>query len=82
MTDEQIWRYALEEGYTILTKDSDFYYKCLNYEASPKIIQFKLGNMTLKQLHEYFLQHWEELVRQIERATLVVAERDKLDVLF
>jgi predicted nuclease of predicted toxin-antitoxin system len=27
MTDDQVWLYALEKGYIILTKDSDFYYK-------------------------------------------------------
>ncbi|OJW68970.1 MAG: hypothetical protein BGO68_02245 [Candidatus Amoebophilus sp. 36-38] len=81
MTDEEVWDYALEKGYTILTKDSDFYYKCLKNKVSPKIIQFRLGNVTLKQLHEYFKEHWEELVRQIEQATLVLAERDKLTIL-
>jgi predicted nuclease of predicted toxin-antitoxin system len=81
MTDEQVWNYALEEGCTILTKDSDFYYKCMRSLVSPKIIQFRLGNMTLKQLHAYFSQHWEALMQQIEQATLVLAERDKLTIL-
>jgi predicted nuclease of predicted toxin-antitoxin system len=53
MTDEQVWNYALEKRYTILTKDSDFYYKCGSSQTTPKIIPFKLGNLTLKQLHEY-----------------------------
>src|SRR5690348_11275133 len=81
MTDEQVWNYALEKEYIILTKDSDFYYKCLKTKASPKIIQFRLGNMTLKQLNEYFMQHWEELVKQIEEATLILADLDKLTVI-
>jgi hypothetical protein len=38
--------------------------------------------MTLKQLHEYFVQHWGEIVKQIEHATLIIAEKDKLTVLF
>lgn len=82
MTDEQIWNYALEKECIILTKDSDFYFKCLNAKASPKVIQFKLGNMTLRQLHEYFVKYWEELVTQLKEASLVLAERDKLTKLF
>ena len=82
MTDNDVWNYALEKGYTILTKDSDFYYKCLKNDVNPKIIQLKLGNMTLKQLHEYFTEHWEKIVKQIEHATLIIAEKDKLTVLF
>ena len=82
MADGDVWNYALEKDYTILTKDADFYYKYLKSEISPKIIQFKLGNMTLKQLHEYFVQHWSEIVKQIEHATLIIAEKDKLTVLF
>jgi predicted nuclease of predicted toxin-antitoxin system len=81
MTDEEVWDYALKKGYTILTKDSDFYYRSISSLVSPKIIQFRLGNMTLKQLNEYFLQYWEELVKQVDQATLIVAERDKLTVL-
>jgi predicted nuclease of predicted toxin-antitoxin system len=81
MTDEQVWNYALEKGYTILTKDLDFYYKCKRSLLRPKIIQFRLANMTLKQLHAYFSQHCETLMQQIEQATLVLAERDKLTIL-
>jgi predicted nuclease of predicted toxin-antitoxin system len=82
MTDGQVWSYALKNGYTILTKDSDFYYKCFKARVSPKIIQFRLGNMSLKQLHEYFVQHWEDLVRQVHQGTLILAERDRLTMLF
>jgi predicted nuclease of predicted toxin-antitoxin system len=42
MADDDVWNYALEKGYIILTKDADFYYKCLKSELSPKIIQFEV----------------------------------------
>jgi predicted nuclease of predicted toxin-antitoxin system len=81
MTDKQVWDYALENGYVVLTKDADFYFKCVSSQVSPKVIQFKLGNMSMRQLHKYFTQYWEELVKQIKEASLVLAERDKLTVL-
>lgn len=82
MTDEHVWHYALAHAYTILTKDADFYYKCLTTQERPKIIHFRLGNTTLQELHNYFEQHWQDLVSQLEQATLILAESDRFTVLF
>ncbi|MEM9417137.1 MAG: DUF5615 family PIN-like protein [Bacteroidota bacterium] len=82
LTDQQIWDYALVHGYVIITKDSDFYYKCLTSASAPKIIHLQLGNTTLKELHYYFEQHWEALVRQLASCSYILAERAQFTVLF
>ena len=45
-TDEEIWRYARENGYCIVTKDADFYEHSLVSGAPPKVIWLKSGNVT------------------------------------
>ena len=82
MADQEIWNYALANDYIIITKDTDFYYKCLTSSKYPKIIHLSLGNTTLKELNRYFEQHWEELVEQLTSASFILAEREQFTVLF
>lgn len=81
MSDEMLWDYALEHACTILTKDVDFYYKCLVSQARPKVIHFQPGNMTLKELHSYFSEYWPVIIKHLDEATLIQAERERLVVL-
>jgi predicted nuclease of predicted toxin-antitoxin system len=45
-TDQDIWRYAKEHDYVIVTKDSDFYEMSLLYGQPPKIVWLKIGNQS------------------------------------
>jgi predicted nuclease of predicted toxin-antitoxin system len=53
----EIWKYAAENGYTIITQDSDF----LNlFEARgfpPKIILLRIGNIDRKTTENILLQN-------------------------
>jgi len=60
MTDQEIWTYALANKLVIITKDADFYYKCITSSNYPKIIHLQLGNLTLKELHNYFENYRKE----------------------
>ena len=42
-TDEQIWKYSLENVLTIITKDSDFSNKILLHNPPPKVIHIRFG---------------------------------------
>jgi len=44
--DKDIWQYAHDNNYVIVTKDSDFYEMSLLYGQPPKIIWLKIGNQT------------------------------------
>ena len=43
-SDLEIWKYAKEHGFTIVTKDSDFQVLSLLNGAPPKVIWLRIGN--------------------------------------
>jgi predicted nuclease of predicted toxin-antitoxin system len=49
-TDEEIWNYAKTNGFTVISKDKDFYERALLYGAPPKFIWLRLGNCTRDDL--------------------------------
>lgn len=42
--DQAIWRYAKDNGYTIVTQDSDFADMAALYGCPPKVIWLRCGN--------------------------------------
>ena len=42
--DSDIWDYAAQNGYVIVSKDSDFHQKSFLYGHPPKVIWLRLGN--------------------------------------
>jgi|SRR5690554_181996 len=75
LSDTEIWEYAIKNNKIIVTKDTDFYDRYLISEQKPKIIFMQLGNMSLKELHQYFEQNWAVIEREIEKGSLVIAKR-------
>ena len=45
--DTEIWFYAAEHGYTIVSKDADFHQRSLVLGAPPKVIWIRLGNCSV-----------------------------------
>lgn len=46
-SDTEVWNYAVEHGYTIVSKDSDFYQRSLLLGAPPKLIWIRQGNCSV-----------------------------------
>ncbi|MEI6330250.1 MAG: DUF5615 family PIN-like protein [Pseudanabaena sp. ELA645] len=42
--DEDIWEYARNNGFTIVSKDSDFYQRSMLYGHPPKLVWLRIGN--------------------------------------
>ena len=74
LSDTEIWNYALNNELVILTKDTLFHNRFLVSENAPKIIYFQLGNLSLKQLHQYFNDNWGKIQSQIETSKLIIAK--------
>ena len=41
--DEDVWEYARNNGFTIVSKDSDFYQRSLLYGHPPKLVWLRIG---------------------------------------
>lgn len=42
--DDDIWSYAREHGFAIVSKDSDFYYRSMLLGHPPKVVWIRSGN--------------------------------------
>ncbi len=73
--DVAIWAFAERQGYTIVTKDSDFNDLSILRGAPPKVIWVRIGNCTTAEVEsilrrharaiEHFLTHASERVLEI-----------------
>jgi predicted nuclease of predicted toxin-antitoxin system len=55
-TDIEIWHFAKEHGYTIITQDADFLNLLETKGYPPKIILVKTGNISRTQMEAVILQ--------------------------
>jgi len=52
VSDKEIWRFAKENNYTIVTFDSDFFDLAMIFGHPPKIIWLRTGNTTTNNLEK------------------------------
>lgn len=52
LSDHQLWQYAGANGYTLVTKDKDFYHLATTVGQPPKMVWLTIGNCTNRQLIE------------------------------
>jgi len=62
-TDDEVWVYARDHGFTIVSKDSDFADISVLRGAPPKVIWARLGNGTTASV-EFLLRNSEAVVRR------------------
>ncbi|NYJ29039.1 DUF5615 family PIN-like protein [Allomuricauda sp. ARW1Y1] len=62
-SDLEIWRYAKDNDFTIVTFDADFFDLNTLYGGPPKIIWLKTGNMTTALLAQLFKEQ-ESTIRE------------------
>jgi predicted nuclease of predicted toxin-antitoxin system len=49
-SDSEIWAYAAETGYTIVSKDADFQQRSVVMGAPPKVVWLRMGNCSVAQV--------------------------------
>ena len=62
----QIWEFAKQNGYTIVTQDSDFNELNSLLGFPPKIIWIRTGNLRTQALLEILIEHNIEVQRFLE----------------
>lgn len=82
MSDTKIWNYAIENELIIVTKDVDFYSKFLLEVKSPKVVYFKIGNFSLKELYNYFLLNWANIETEITTTNFIIASEDYIKSIY
>ena len=50
VSDIEVWQYALENGYAIVSKDSDFSQRSFLLGSPPKVIWLRIGNCTTTRI--------------------------------
>ena len=58
--DKTIWAYAKEYNLTIVTKDADFSERIKLSQPPPRVIHFKVGNLSVRQFYGVIHSGWEE----------------------
>lgn len=62
-TDREIWEFAKQKGYTIVTNDSDFNDLNLLYGFPPKIIWIRTGNLYTQDLASMLSANTDEIIK-------------------
>lgn len=70
--DETIWRYALETGATIITKDEDFARRQILNDRGPTIVWLRLPNSRTKDLIALFERVVSDLLAALERGERLI----------
>lgn len=74
-SDDQVWRYARDNGFTIVTKDADYHERSLISGYPPKVVWVRRGNVSTAQI-ETALREYREAIERLEAdaglATLIV----------
>jgi predicted nuclease of predicted toxin-antitoxin system len=64
--DIDIWNYALNNGYIIITKDTDFVNLLETNDFSPKVVLLKTGNNSSKALMELLI-NMKPMIEDLEK---------------
>jgi predicted nuclease of predicted toxin-antitoxin system len=48
-SDTQVWHYAGEHGFTIVSKDADFHQRSLLLGSPPKVVWLRIGNCSVAE---------------------------------
>ena len=59
--DRQVWAYAQQNGYILVTQDSDFHEMSVLYGHPPKVIWLKCGNQPRRRIVEILLSITEDV---------------------
>ena len=73
-TDAEIWQYAYNKGYAIVTFDADFYDISLLNGHPPKIIWIRTGNMPTAELAEMLIEQKDDMASFLENEGLACLE--------
>jgi len=60
-TDEEVWEHARTNGFTVVSKDSDFQQRSLLHGHPPKVVWLRIGNCTRDQIVRIINAHEQDI---------------------
>lgn len=61
-TDETVWRYAAQYGFTIVTKDADFHQRSFLFGPPPKVVWVRAGNCSTAMVETLLRRRHHDLL--------------------
>ena len=59
--DSEVWDYAKQQGFLIVTKDSDFSDLCLLKGFPPKVVWIRRGNCKTSEIEKILREHFKDI---------------------
>lgn len=66
--DREIWEYAKEKDFTIVTQDADFNNLNSLFGFPPKIIWIRTGNISTSEILDLIMDYYEEIFQFINNS--------------
>jgi predicted nuclease of predicted toxin-antitoxin system len=66
--DTQVWQYAGEHGFTIVSKDADFHQRSLVLGSPPKVVWLRIGNCSVAESATALRERYIPIRRFIEES--------------
>jgi len=73
-SDLDVWRYAKDNGFVIVSKDSDFYELSLLHGTPPKVIWLQIGNVSKAAVMQLLLDRRENIERLLADPDIACVE--------
>ena len=70
--DSEIWDYARENEFTIVSKDSDFYHRSVLIGPPPQLVWLRLGNCTSDEIVNLLQRNQHKIVELFASKTTAV----------
>ncbi len=64
--DPEVWKYAVENEFVIVSKDADMHDRSLIYGFPPKVIWIRLGNCSTKNVEDLIRKEREKILKFFE----------------
>lgn len=61
ISDTQIWQYAKQNDFVIVTKDVDFSDRLMLDPSPPKVVHLRFGNMRRRAFHAFLATAWPKI---------------------
>lgn len=68
--DVEVWEYARQNGYLVVTKDADFSELSTLQGFPPKVVWLQLGNCTTGQVERLLRLHYEAIRHLVESESI------------